>query len=495
MTPFRNQAFYEVLPDLFEEAHKQHLFPDGKVWADAIPKTSPEKIKTNYAAWQLTQTTPLKSFILDNFILPAGNTSSFKTEQKTSAEDHIKRLWSFLKRNPDQKIEGSSLIPLPHPYIVPGGRFNEIYYWDSYFTMLGLKVHGEVQLIQDMIDNFDWMIQNYGYIPNGNRTYFLGRSQPPFFSLMLALLAEIKGPHIWQFYLPSLVMEYRFWMDTQEPSHAVTLSDGNYLNRYMDTNALPRVEMYRDDVELASGSDDKAAFYQHIRAACESGWDFSSRWLLDSTNLSTIVTGDIIPVDLNCLLYALERCISGALVYSGKRDEADGFDALAERRMAMIKKWLWNEAQQGFNDYNYKLKAHTAVVSAACVYPLFAGIATEEQAYHVCRQVMEKLCKVGGIVSTVNHCGQQWDAPNGWAPLQWITCEGLSRYGFYAEAKEIALKWLSLNDAVFSRTGKMLEKYNVEDLSLEGGGGEYPVQDGFGWTNGVYVALKGKYGS
>jgi alpha,alpha-trehalase len=182
-------------------------------------------------------------------------------QQEKDVVMHIKNLWGALRREPDKKIEGSSLLPLPHPYIVPGGRFREIYYWDSYFTMLGLKESGQVDMIENMIKNFAYLIETYGHIPNGNRSYYIGRSQPPFFAAMVQLLAAIKGDKVYVSFLPALAREYTFWMNGsstlktgQAYRRVVKLKDGSILNRYWDDSNVPRQESWREDFETAKKS-------------------------------------------------------------------------------------------------------------------------------------------------------------------------------------------------------------------------------------------------
>jgi alpha,alpha-trehalase len=228
--------------------------------------------------------------------------------------------------------------------------------------------------------------------------------------------------------------------------------------------------------------------YRDLRAACESGWDFSSRWLRKGDDLSTIQTTQIIPSDLNALLYLLEQCISRAHDANNDQSGREKFEELCQNRIDAMNETLWNAEEGYFGDLNFKTNTF-ATPSLAMMFPLFAGIATTKQAERTILFVRDHFLWPGGWVTTTNNTGQQWDAPNGWAPLQWITYIGLKNYGFTELAKEGALRWLKLNEDVFKRTGRMMEKYNVEDLSLDAGGGEYPVQDGFGWTNGVYLAL------
>lgn len=485
----------QVYKDLFYAVQESGIFPDSKTFVDAIPTQSPESILKAYYEAKDSHTFDLKSFVDLYFKAPSSDAIDFKTDKTKTAIEHAASLWPILKRQADQVVAGSSLISLKHPYIVPGGRFGEIYYWDSYFTMLGLRVSGEVEMIRNMINNFADIITRVGYIPNGNRTYFIGRSQPPFFSSMVALLADIDGPQVYIQYLDAMLTEYTFWMKSTTDEHitrAITLPDGSTLSRYSDNNATPRMESHIEDVELAHHLDknQKGQLYRHLRGACESGWDFSTRWIIEGDTLDQIATCDIIPIDLNCLLYHMESSIALAYEQSSDHKSMDIWLQKASSRKAAIQKWLWDETDGIYKDYNHQSDKHTAVPSLAMMYPLFYKIADPAQAAQVAEYVNKKFVKSGGVVTTLNHSGQQWDAPNGWAPLQWITVVGLRNYDHSATAKKISDRWLTLNEQVYAATGKFVEKYNVEDLSLEAGGGEYPVQDGFGWTNGVYLALK-----
>ncbi len=478
----KSGSFYLELEELFILAHKHRLFPDGKKWADAIPNKAVETIKTHFEAWKQSLDKSLMDFINEHFTFPAPPTSTFVSDLSHDVDQHIRSLWPYLKRKATIHEDGSSLIGLKHDYFVPGGRFNEIYYWDSYFTMLGLVEHGLIDEVKDMINNFADFIDTYGFIPNGNRTYFLSRSQPPFFSLMVNLLAnKMNDAQVLNRYLPQLIVEYNFWMSD---SRVVQLTDG-VLNRYWDSDASPRMEMYEDDDELGKKTRDPIVLFRHLRAACESGWDFSSRWF-EKDDLQSIHTTNIIPVDLNCLLYFLEMTISKASI----GDTSILYKAKAEARKMLIEKYLYDDQNGCYCDYNIIEVASTQKITAAMMFPLFFEIASESNAMATIAVLKKELVKEGGVVTTNIDSGQQWDAPNGWAPLQWISVMGLHNYNQIIDAVEIAHSWLKLNDTVFKSTGKMLEKYNVIDSSKMGGGGEYPVQDGFGWTNGVYVGLK-----
>jgi alpha,alpha-trehalase len=246
-------------PDLFEDVQMQQIFPDGKTFTDCIATFPLEEVNVKYQQQKNNEGFDLALFIHENFEAPV-TPQSYYHAHEADVKDHINNLWSVLTRKADERTEkDSSLIALPNAYIVPGGRFGEIYYWDSFFTMLGLQVSGRVDMIQNMVDNFSFLIDHVGYIPNGNRTYFIGRSQPPFYALMVRLLAEEKGYDTLIKYLPQLEKEYAFWMKGSESlnendvavHHVVHMPDGSLLNRYWDENDTPRPESYREDVELA----------------------------------------------------------------------------------------------------------------------------------------------------------------------------------------------------------------------------------------------------
>ncbi|HIB36605.1 alpha,alpha-trehalase TreA [Mesonia sp.] len=501
----------EILPpeilygDLFYKIQaNHHLFKDSKTFVDAIPKRQVSLIKEDFSKLRNPSDEELKEFVINNFLLPEEK-KSYKADS-SDINQHISKLWKVLERPADEKHSGT-LIPLPHSYIVPGGRFREVYYWDSYFTILGLQGDGKIEIIQNIVDNFSYLIEEYGFIPNGNRTYYLSRSQPPFYALMLAVLAEEKGNEIFLKYLPHLEKEYNFWMTGKDQLQqsgdtrlrTVKMPDGEILNRYWDNENTPRPESYMEDIETAKKAiqlypeKTKEEVYRDIRAAAESGWDFSSRWFYNDHNeeagLPNIHTTNIIPVDLNCLLHNLEKTIAKAYRLKNDTTQEEKFNLLAEKRKAAIKKYFWNEEFGFYFDYNFIENEHTNIWSLAAVFPLFFELSNKEQANFVKEKLEEKFLVPGGLLASTNFTKQQWDAPNGWAPLQYIAIEGLRNYQQDSLATIVKERWLHLNKKVYDREYKILEKYHVININREGGGGEYPNQDGFGWTNGVYKKL------
>ncbi|RDV10363.1 alpha,alpha-trehalase TreF [Pontibacter diazotrophicus] len=499
LLPLQAQQLYqpaEQLGELFEQVQLQSVFPDSKTFPDATPLASPDEILQAYQQQKDQPGFDLRTFVMNNFEMPPQPAADFRSDTSLTVIQHIEQLWPVLTRQPGN--DAGSLIPLPNAYVVPGGRFREIYYWDSFFTMLGLQASGETELIQNMVDNFTHLINTTGHIPNGNRTYYLSRSQPPFYALMLRVLAQQKGKEILTNYAPALKKEYDFWMEgantlnAANPAHrrVVRLPDGSILNRYWDDKPEPRPESYLEDVHLAQESGrNPEELYRHIRAAAESGWDFSSRWFSDANSLGTIHTTDIIPVDLNALLFHTEMTLAQMAEMQGNKAEAKRYEQRAKERQKALLKYAWNEADDFFYDYDFVKGTTTNIPTLAAVFPLYFCMAKRKHASAVAQKIEADFLKPGGVVTTLNRTGQQWDSPNGWAPLQWMTIQALRNYKHTRLADTIARNWTRRNIEVYQATGKLVEKYNVEDLTLEAGGGEYPNQDGFGWTNGVLLKL------
>ncbi len=484
----------QLFGPLFVRVQMDALFPDGKAFPDAVPKASPIVILQRFRATEPRSNAALLGFVQSNFSLATQARTPPSAPDK-SLTAHIARLWPILTRQPAVPPVYSSLLYVPKPYVVPGGRFREFYYWDSYFTMLGLIPDGHLDTARDLVDDFSYMLREYGHIPNGARTYYLSRSQPPMYYLMVGLLTPDPAKE-WARHLRDLEREYAYWMEgsaglrlEKARRNVVEMPDGSLLNRYWDASDTPRDESYRNDVLIARASGrPPAQVYRDIRAAAESGWDFSSRWLTDGRHLATIHTTDIVPVDLNSLLYGLERAISRGC--EARHDAAceRAFAERARRRRSAMDRYLWDAKAGYFMDYDWRHHRRSRELSAATLYPLFTGAADVRQAEAVATVTKARLLQQGGIVTTNISSGQQWDAPNGWPPLQWIAVSGFRRYDDPALAHEIARRWLATVQRVFANSGKLVEKYDVEH-NLPGGGGEYPLQDGFGWTNGVTRAL------
>ncbi|MFS1702212.1 trehalase family glycosidase [Alteromonas sp. AMM-1] len=479
-------AFFDS--PLFIDVQCAGIFPDSKTFADATPIKPIATILSDYLALRAQPDFSLIEFVSANFTLPTSVNMKLGGDTPSCISDYIVRMWDVLTKPADAGND-YSLISLPHPYIVPGGRFREIYYWDTFFSALGLAHSGKTELVHHLIKNFLYIQSELGCIPNGNRLYYATRSQPPVLALM-SRFADNADNQLQADLCAGLEHEYRFWMQQETGANGeatlrtVQIDNGTILNRYFDTSTTPRPESYREDSHLAEdfSDQDKGLFFQHIRAACESGWDFSSRWLSDPQSLSTIRTCDIIPVDLNCLLYQLERTLAN----NTTGDVAIQYSRSAQIRAEAIHQYCWSASRGYFMDYHFPSRQQTSVLSLAGVMPLFVGIATAEQARQVADMLYARFLCEGGLVTTVNTTSQQWDSPNGWAPLQWFAVKGLMQYGYNDLAQLIMQRWNSLMAAHFASHGVILEKYNVVNPASAVGGGEYEVQLGFGWSNGVY---------
>jgi len=407
------------------------------------------------------------------------------------------------------QLQEPGLLYLPRPYVVPGGRFNEMYGWDSYFIQLGLLRDGQLGPAQDMADNFLYEIGNYGKILNANRTYYLTRSQPPFLTQMLLGVYRRTHDRKWLAgAVPSLESYYRFW--TSDPH--ITADTG--LSRYYDLGEGPapesvsaerdaqglthydRVkEYYRThqvrDYEAGEFYDAKrdlltSLYYKGDRSMRESGFDPSNRFGPFSV--------DIIhynPVCLNSLLYLMETQTAEILGILGRDGDGALWRKRATDRAAAINRLMWDAADGLYYDYNVVHKTARRYPFLTAFYPLWAGIATPEQAAAVERN-LAKFERPGGLQTSIYESGNQWDAPWGWAPLQMIAVEGLRRYGFDADANRISRKFLSLIEQEYRKVGFIVEKYDVVQRGTDSSSirfGYQSNQQGFGWTNAVYTRL------
>lgn len=494
----QNLQFFES--DLFKKVQLSNVFPDSKTFADAIAKFPLIEILARYERYiSNNDDFNIIDFINDNFEIPTHQDIKIEGSMN-SIDEHIDLLWHKLTKKAD-KQELGSLLPLQRPYIVPGGRFREIYYWDSYFTALGLVDSKNIDIAEYMLFNFIDLQTQYECIPNGNRAYYLSRSQPPILGLLTELVLHSKSDKkdFIKKCIDGIEKEYLYWMkgksslntDNTEHKRVVLMPDGSILNRYWDENNTPRPESYKEDIELyeSLSINDKNNFYRNIRAACESGWDFSSRWLDDSHSLASIKTTRIIPVDLNCLLYKNECLLRDYYNQLNELAKSNRYAVLAKQREKAINDYMWSEEAGFYLDFDLDNHSTSQVESLAGVLPLFVKLASSTRAKIISQKVEKKFLKSGGLITTSTHSQQQWDAPNGWAPLQWFAVQGLINYDDNNLATNIMERWTHTVKTYFEQTGKLMEKYNVCEQTLAAKGGEYDVQEGFGWTNGIYKAF------
>ncbi|XP_073416814.1 trehalase [Dendrobates tinctorius] len=417
-------------------------------------------------------------------------------------------LWKSLGRKISQNVKNQpdrhSQIYVPNPVIVPGGRFIEFYYWDSYWVINGLLLSEMYDTARGMIENFLYMVDSYGFIPNGGRVYYLNRSQPPFLTLMMeSYMATRNDETFLRNNINILEKEYNFWMTNR--SISVELNGKSYaLNRYYVPAGGPRPESYSKDYELAEGlaADAKQLLYSELKAAAESGWDFSSRWFYGSTSsLQDTKTNEVIPVDLNAILCRVERTLAKFYTDLGMADKASTFSTALDQRLEAVQAVLWDEGLGIWLDYYITDARRNQNFYPSNLAPLWASCYTDTGVVDKAVSYLEKskaLSYQNGLPTSLDETGQQWDFPNAWPPLQHMVIEGLEKTES-KKAKEIAFslaqKWVKVNYDAYKKYKAMFEKYNVEGDGKPGGGGEYEVQLGFGWTNGVIMQLLDLYRS
>lgn len=409
-----------------------------------------------------------------------------------------------------EQIEEHGLLYLPQSYVVPGGRFNEMYGWDSYFIVLGLLRDGEYELARNMVDLFCYEIQHYGTVLNGNRTYMLGRSHPPLLTQMMLRVFQVKPDIAWlRSRLPLIEQYYFYWTVPPHLNPATGLSHYNafghgpapeVVNSEKDEQGRTHYDRvrahYREhevtdyDVQLFYDAETDQLtdlFYQGDRSMRESGFDISDRFGPFCADIIHYV-----PVCLNVLLYKMEQDIAQMYHRIDQSPQGEMWSRRANHRHALIDQFLWDEAAGLYFDYNFCTGKRRPYEFVTTFMPMWAGIASNEQA----QRLVENLPRFeapGGLLTSTHVSGNQWDAPFGWAPLQWFAIQGLQRYGYYREAKRLASKFVALVTAEFARSGTIFEKYDVSRCSAQVSDsihfGYNSNEIGFGWTNGVILEL------
>lgn len=412
--------------------------------------------------------------------------------------------------NDTRGLQEQGLLYLPNPYVVPGGRFNEMYGWDSYFIQVGLLRDGETELAKNMIDNFLYEVENYGKVLNANRTYYLNRSQPPFLTQMiLGVYRKTKDMNWLKSTVPAVEKYYRFW--TSEPH--LTAETG--LSRYYDFGDGPAPEVVSDerdkqgrthydrvkeyyrtheitDYDLKQYYDKEKdeltdLFYKGDRSMRESGFDPSNRF--GQFNVD-IIHYD--PVCLNSLLCEMEHETAEIMTLVGRAQEAAEWKQKAEDRRRKINQLMWDERDGLYYDYNFVGKQVRRYPFVTTFYPLWAGVADRKQAARIVAN-LHMFERAGGLQTSTNASGNQWDAPFGWAPMQLIAIKGLRRYGYAKEADRITVNFLSMILKDFIEHNTIVEKYDVERRSSKLGAGiKFGYETnviGFGWTNAAFTEL------
>jgi len=423
--------------------------------------------KTTKAAGNMAAKTSRQVVNTAAKLLPLRRRSELTPEEVQVARDYIRVFWPRLERFHPKDDE--SLLGLPKPYLVPsyqegvGFDYNELYYWDSFFMvqgMLGSKENPE--LVQGILEDLLSLFKRYKIIPNGSRTFLMGRSQPPFLTTFIFDVYTAYGKNkVWlKAAMEIAKQEYHtVWLGQKKPNERSVYKG---LSRYYDIN------------------------YLHDLAEAESGWDMTPRFNRHALNY--------LPVDLNALLYKYEMDFARtARLFDDKR-EAAKWEQAAQARKTTMDALMWDRVRGLYYDYNYVKEKRGSVSSLAAYFPMWAGMVSEKRAEQLVK-ALRRFENQGGLATTsAQPLGRyvpgsmpvQWAFPNGWAPLHFIVVEGLLRYGYHEDAKRIALKWVKNNLDWFNANGVFLEKYNVVNPDKPPQKGVYPSQTGFGWTNAVF---------
>ncbi|XP_073785695.1 trehalase isoform X2 [Danio rerio] len=508
------------------------LFDDDKYFVDMTLTTAPEVVLeafTNLSSVFPDKAVPsleLKKFLQTYFKEPGNEferwtptdwhskpnfLSKVSDSKYRSWAEELHSLWKSLGRKIRDDVrdhpELYSQIYTPHPVVVPGGRFRELYYWDSYWVINGLLLSEMTETARGMILNFVYLVERYGIVPNGGRVYYERRSQPPFLPLMVERFYEATGDKDFlRQVLPALEREYSFWMQNRSVD-VVTSELTHILNRYNVPVDHPRPESYSDDVELAEGLSTEAQkqLWMDLTSGAESGWDFSSRWFIDDTgrnngSLRDTQTSSILPADLNAIMCRNERLLASFHRSLGNEEKALKYEKALSARIKAVESLLWDAEKGAWFDYNLVNKTRHLSFYPSNLAPLWAQCYSKSEMSDQAVQYLRDsggLDYPNGIPTSLSDSGQQWDMPNTWPPLQHIIIEGLS--GLHsAHAQELAFslaqRWIQTNWRAFIKYEAMFEKYDVSGDGKPGGGGEYEVQLGFGWTNGVALQLLDQYG-
>ncbi|XP_055705280.1 trehalase isoform X3 [Phlebotomus papatasi] len=517
---------------LLDTVQMAHLFNDSKTFVDMKLKQTPEVTMQLFEEFmalydQKPSRGQILGFVVDNFEKEGSEFEPWTPtdwHQNPKFLDNVQDpklrefgrelhgLWLKLGRKMKKEVEEQpelySIIHVPNPVIVPGGRFREFYYWDSYWIIKGLLYSEMYSTAKGMLQNFLHIISRFGFIPNGGRVYYSKRSQPPLLAAMIKAYVEVTGDEDFAVQaVPLLEHEFNFWFN----NHTVQCN-GHTLCIYGDKSKGPRPESYREDVETSQDFPTEAAKQEHyseLKAGAESGMDFSSRWFIndDGTNtgdLRNLKTRSIIPVELNAILFWNAKIIAEFYVMAKNLTKAMVFEQRAQQIAEGIHACLWHEDVGAWLDYdminarrrNYFVPTNLAPLWMKCYNEALEANITEKVLKYI--DAMEIDSFPGGVPNTLQRTGEQWDYPNVWAPMQYMLIAGLDNLNDQRAkdlARSWATRWVHSNFIAFNETHSMFEKYDAEELGGHGSGGEYEVQLGFGWSNGVIVELLDKYGN
>lgn len=527
----------------------REAYPDGMTLACATPRIPYQDVKAAYVSKRDQPGFSDVAFFNEHFEVTPPDAELFIAEPGQTLDEYTLALRpKFIHPNTKQ---GHFDVWLPYDRAVAGaGRFGKhSFLWDGYQMAKGYAADGRLDLVRDVIDNTEYQINRFGYPLNGSADFYATRSQPDYFSHEVRMLADRLGPEVLVRYLPALEkLHMGYWMDgLEELSDApndgqayalrtlVRMPDGSFLNRYWDDGDGPRLESYKEDVEIGelavaglSGALREQRLqkvYKDLRAGAASGWDYSSRWFKDGSTLLTINTTDIAPVDLNSLLAYSEETLAMAYMAASKT-EGQGYDreecirksaeylAMASRRTEAINKYLWDPNDKIYRDYNFVDGHQTGIVSAAMTYPLYVGISSGEQALGVANAVERDLLFPGGVIATTTeNSTQQWDggirggerSKNVWAPPNWAAVRGFARMGHIMTANQVdpvdverlfdlaetvRVNYMNGIQLAFEANGVVPEKHRGDHPEMPANGGEYALVKVLGMPSETWRAMK-----
>ncbi|GLV34473.1 Trehalase [Carabus blaptoides fortunei] len=517
---------------LLHTVQMARIFNDSKTFVDMKIRNSEQIALENYnAMMNATNNAPtqdqIKQFVSENF--DAGNEledwspPDFVAEPKflKNVRDtdlrafgkDVVALWTFLARKVKPEVSTNprqySLMPLPNGFIIPGGRFKEIYYWDTYWIIRGLLISEMHSTARGMIENLMFLVKRLGHVPNGSRVYYTERSQPPLLTKMVFQYMSYTNDTDWlKQNIDVLDNELDYWIKHRQVQVQDKLGVTHKLYQYNAPSYGPRPESYREDFETASATSNPNQTYVELKSGAESGWDFSSRWIFDAeggsnANLTNIHTRRLVPVDVNAFIYDAYHMLSQLYRSIGNLYKAKQWERQAIAVQTAITSVLWNEQAGVWQDFDLKLKKHRDFFYVSNVAPLWVNMGDVTSNKRTVQKIMKYLIKEGienfpgGTPSSLVHSGEQWDMPNAWPPLQAIIVQGLHAADDEAAnklAEDLASAWVRANHIGYQTTKEMFEKYDAIVPGQFGGGGEYTVQEGFGWTNGVLLEFLEMFG-
>ncbi|CAG9863234.1 unnamed protein product [Phyllotreta striolata] len=508
------------------------IYNDSKQFVDMVQKNSQNVTLANFAALVArTGARPskedLEQFVQENFdsegelepwTPPDLNDNPaflnrIKDGDVRSFAKALIKIWPTLGRRVKEYVnkeqDRHSIIPLPNGFIIPGGRFSEAYYWDTYWIIKGLLLGEMTETVRGILENFVSLIQRFGFIPNGSRVYYLNRSQPPLFAPMVKLYIDSTKNITWlKKNIQFIEQEIEWWLENRTVK--IRKCGKTYkLAQFRVQSGIPRAESYREDVETCKPfeNSEKERCYNEIKAAAESGWDFSSRWLFNqngsiSTNLTTIRTSELAQVDLNAFLCLAIKDLSNFYQLIGDKKKSSEWAAVGETWTQAIEAVLYNKQDAMWYDWDIHRKQHRKAFYPSNFAPLWADVIDPSQKETYGKNAVKYLNKnkitqyLGGIPTSLLKSGQQWDCPNAWPPLQDLVVRGLRNTG-NSEAiklsKTLATNVVKAYMIGYDKTEEMFEKYDAVKVGEYGGGGEYVVQTGFGWTNGIALEFINSY--